>query len=409
MSAVAVDRNKRAEDHAAVIAALFRARRDIGWICSPCDGSRRRKKGRMPLDSATSEFEDLVDFSAAASAILITLLSVLWIEKFCGFTRVGLLIPTWLAIVVSLPLLLIVLLLLFVRITIERDLFAGIFAPYYDFVRDDGSILPPPQLSDLATLHSARAAWELASTVSDSSRQHLTLRVRYAETGRCGNWLFQYTAARVRALVLDIAFAAPEGYLPAPFHSLPRHVGRWQPGARSIYDPDADSDQGSEASRHHILLRPRGLASDGTSMSIDELVLVYHYPVDEANKPLIRALAVDTHITDALQRQHESLRTGFATLAGPALLSAPTVEFVSNSGLFLGFEAEVFRWIAPCLRPDAAFWMRWEPRDVAIHVRLGDILHGHHAAYRPLPMSFYRLALLAHFCVFLRSELTLRI
>ena len=32
----------------------------------------------------------------------------------------------------------------------------------------------------------------------------------------------------------------------------------------------------------------------------------------------------------------------------------------------------------------------WGPHDVAVHVRLGDILHGYHAAYRPLPMTFYR-------------------
>lgn len=34
-----------------------------------------------------------------------------------------------------------------------------------------------------------------------------------------------------------------------------------------------------------------------------------------------------------------------------------------------------------------------EPDDVVMHVRLGDILTGWHAAYRPLPLSFYRAAL----------------
>jgi hypothetical protein len=42
---------------------------------------------------------------------------------------------------------------------------------------------------------------------------------------------------------------------------------------------------------------------------------------------------------------------------------------------------------------DSAPLLDFGPADVAIHVRLGDILWGHHAAYRPLPMSFYRAAL----------------
>ena len=70
-----------------------------------------------------------------------------------------------------------------------------------------------------------------------------------------------------------------------------------------------------------------------------------------------------------------------------------------NTRLFAGHERAIADWLAPGLAAAAGAAedevLSWGPRDVAIHVRVGDILWGHHPAYRPLPMSFYRAALRA--------------
>jgi len=70
-----------------------------------------------------------------------------------------------------------------------------------------------------------------------------------------------------------------------------------------------------------------------------------------------------------------------------------------NTRLFAGSEAQLAQWLRPSLAAAAAAAAQsgqeeWGADDVAIHVRSGDILWGHHAAYSPLPLSFYRAALL---------------
>lgn len=78
-------------------------------------------------------------------------------------------------------------------------------------------------------------------------------------------------------------------------------------------------------------------------------------------------------------------------------------ENQTPSSAAVPFCRQVRSWIAPCLLPPPSPLPEpslastgestravWGPHDVAVHVRLGDILHGYHAAYRPLPMSFYR-------------------
>ena len=84
-----------------------------------------------------------------------------------------------------------------------------------------------------------------------------------------------------------------------------------------------------------------------------------------------------------------------------AWLAHPSSGAVINSRLFCGREGVLRGWLAAAMRADAAAAgaaaaaIAWAPTDVAVHVRLGDIVWGHHAAYRPLPMSYYAAALRA--------------
>jgi len=89
-----------------------------------------------------------------------------------------------------------------------------------------------------------------------------------------------------------------------------------------------------------------------------------------------------------------------------ALARAPSSAYSMDARALAPHDADVARWLRPALDAaarDAAGAAHarggrgapWAPGDVAVHVRAGDILWGHHAAYRPLPVSFYRAALAA--------------
>ena len=209
--------------------------------------------------------------------------------------------------------------------------------PCYELVRRAGGgggqqqRLQPPRGLPLA----ARAAWEVAATADPAARAALVLRARYSD--RLGNNLFQYVHARLRAAFLDVAFEAPP--LGAPFSAAAVRVERWGCG-------------GGGRPAHAQQLR--GEAAGGPGWQA----------------------------------------------AWRAWLLEPTCRYSMNTRLLAGFEAQVAGWLRPCLDalpppPPAAALPAWGPRDVAIHVRLGDILWGHHAAYRPLPMAFYWAALQA--------------
>jgi hypothetical protein len=274
------------------------------------------------------------------------------------------------------------------------------FAPCYDIVLN-GQVLPPPSLAGSPeTLHAERAAWELSVTETEAARSSCILRVRYAFSGRLGNWILQYVAARVRALALDVAFESPKGFLLPPFEGLPNAVGRWEGLCEAT----------SALPRHHVLLRPRGSnpssapLNSAVRLSDADLVSAYWRRGDGATGGTALTPAPSPALLSALRRLHEAVSESFVTVAGPAMLAAPTVEYVSNTSLFVGLESEVRGWVSPCLAlepggspghapgsaRDSVATGSWGPNDVAIHVRLGDILHAHHAAYRPLPLSFYR-------------------
>ena len=191
----------------------------------------------------------------------------------------------------------------------------------------------------------AAAAWEEAQRVyaravgvAAGVAAPIVLRARYSE--RLGNNVFQYVMARLRAAHLGLDFVAPP--LGAPFAGAPSVV---------------------RAGDHAPQLCPWAAAGgDGG------------------------AAAVALRSSPAWRR------------VWLAWLSQPVSGYVLNTEMLAGYEAAVRRWLRPTL--DAAATAlpsgtlrTWAPSDVVLHVRLGDILWGHHAAYRPLPFSFYRAAL----------------
>ena len=174
-----------------------------------------------------------------------------------------------------------------------------------------------------------------------------------------------------------------------PFDALPHLVGRWQGSALKRGGSSVDDDG---IPRHLVLLRPRCQRRGTTQPSAPrdaELFGAYTAP----------GAACGTASLSAARALHGALGHLFPSSVVPSLLAQAAVEYVTDSGLFVGAEGQVRAWMEPCLLPSAAKrasaavaapgWV-WGPSDVAIHVRLGDILNCHHAAYRPLPMSFYK-------------------
>lgn len=171
----------------------------------------------------------------------------------------------------------------------------------------------------------------------------VVLRAKYSE--RLGNNVFQYVIARLRAMHLGVDFSAP--MLGGPFRTVVTDVS---------------------SSQHPLTL---------------------HASRDSTEK-----CSVATGVLGA-----DAFR-----LCWFSWLSQPTSGYVLNTEMLTGFEGYIGSWLRPSLAATAAKYFGrgaesrlpigdWQPNDVAIHVRLGDILWGHHAAYRPLPCSFYREAL----------------
>jgi hypothetical protein len=208
--------------------------------------------------------------------------------------------------------------------------------PCYEFVHGaDGAVVRPPPGLPLPE----RAAWEVAFTSELSAREGLALRAKYSD--RLGNNLFQYAHARLRAAFLDLAFEAPP--LGGPFGGVALRVGRHGSSA-------SGSTSGAPPSCRH--------AQQLRSVGGQRWQAAWH-----------------------------------------AWLQEPSCRYAMNTRQFAGFEATVAGWFRPSL--DALLLQAgagaaaspavpdWRPGDVAVHVRVGDILWGHHAAYRPLPMEFY--------------------
>lgn len=173
---------------------------------------------------------------------------------------------------------------------------------------------------------------EGARKAQSEGGEEVTVRAVYSE--RLGNNVFQYSIAYLRSLYLSAGFEAPP--LPKPFAEL-------------------------------VTSRPPP-ASPGEGRRQDD--------------PFGAAIERDPRY---LFGKH-------------SWLNHPASGYVLNSSLFVGHERELRRLLSVGLVAANAGnggkqQQEFSARDVAIHVRLGDILWGHHCAYRPLPMSFYVKAL----------------
>ena len=202
-----------------------------------------------------------------------------------------------------------------------------------------------------------RAAWEMSLTEDDAVRD--TVRVRALYRDRLGNRLFQYCTARLRAAFLDVAFEAPP--LIAPFGSLTRYVARWS------------RDGGSDAVgsvRHAALLRRRSCCSSSSGS-----------------------------VRCARCGGARELTSASWKATATRWLEVPSCQM--DTRLFAGSESAIASWLRPALvssevaRRGQAGTATPGPHDVAVHLRVGDIIWGIHSAYRPLPMSFYSTALRA--------------
>lgn len=204
-----------------------------------------------------------------------------------------------------------------------------------------------------------RAVWEAKVTETEAARRNTRVLAVYSD--RLGNHVFQYALARLRAAFLDVSFAAPP--LGGPFKPAATEVERW----RDLSYPSLDL----KAPRHSLLLRSRECCGQSGSAS----------PCPHASSGLLSSV---------WQR------------AWHAWMHTPTCRYTLDTTLFAGCEGEIAGWLRPGLdaaaeaatvAADSAGDASWGPRDVAVHIRVGDILWGHHTAYRPLPMSFYQSAL----------------
>lgn len=221
---------------------------------------------------------------------------------------------------------------------------------------------PPstPSTAIPAPSHSSRM--RLLSVVSrrPAHASLLLLRLEYSE--RLGNNVMQYMLGRSRARMMGAAFAAPR-----------------------LAPPFSDAD---------VFVLPR---APGAVFQVAG--------GDVALSPFQDAVGVAGRL----------LRSAAWRRAWAAWLLHPSSGYIMNTALFCGMERSIKSWLTPSLEvalraaraaaaplesdasrithADDPMLSGWRKSDVAIHVRLGDILWGHHAAYRPLPMSFYRAAL----------------
>jgi hypothetical protein len=268
-----------------------------------------------------------------------------------------------------------------------------VFEQCYELRYRDGRPVPVPAEIvqcpyDVYSGANRRAEWELLVTDSDSARSNIVLHVVYSD--RLGNHLFQYSFARLRAMYLDVAFQSTQ--LPSPFRAVRTEVER----ARSTGN---SSGPAALPARHSALLRPRGCCA---SMS---------------NVPSFSACST----CGTSRKTHDALLRPKWHAAWRGLLLEPSCRYSMNTRAWAGHECEIAQWFLPSVRAAreeiltqatittnsarlkeehaalsavCAETKSNEGRgEVMVHVRVGDILWGHHGAYRPLPMSFYKNAL----------------
>lgn len=244
-----------------------------------------------------------------------------------------------------------------------------------------------------SSLRDKRTEWEELVTSSEQERSRVVLVVLYSD--RLGNHIFQYSYARLRSMYLDVAFVSPRRLGP-PFQHCATVV------ARHGRAPAVNAGTSPGTGARLMVVEHEQLLRDRTESSADEFV-----------RPALRSGLQSGSVLAAQQKQRRR-----------AFLTEPICHYAMNTQQYIGFESVIAGWLRPSVEaiisdltngklqsaPTAAPTTQpgirtatgtasvlilscTSPHDVAIHVRLGDILWGAHAAYRPLPMSFYRSAL----------------
>jgi len=326
------------------------------------------EKNLSPLDSTVRDYVAGQLFLSRVVPILFTLLpSTIWfylgwcVSPTSGVCSLGVsILFVFVVIFFSVSLLV----CLYGLWSIERWL-PSVPEPCYELLRrgeGGGEYVIHPSVPHPSS--SQRTAWELEVSEFESQRKKLVIRAVYSD--RLGNNIFQYVYARLRAAHLDLAFEAPA--LGGPFRVVPVRVARWQQGS------------GGEE-EHAFLLRSRK-GNEKTTLGVCKL-----------------------------RKRLSSRGRGFGQEVAAispkvrAWLEEPTSRYSMNTSLFIGWEVVIGGWLRPCLefgpksglrlQNSAKQFFSWGDLDVAVHIRLGDILWGHHTSYRPLPLSFYRSALKA--------------
>ena len=252
-------------------------------------------------------------------------------------------------------------------------------------------IVPSDKDSNYKAWIDQRTMYELQITENEEDRKKYILFVKYSD--RLGNHLFQYIYSRLRAMYLDIAFisSVPLG---SPFQYVSCIVDRWNSVDR-FDDNNTIIPKSSLSASHECLLRAR---TNSISTTI---------PKKQTKQPSLQISLKQLLSTSTYQ--------SIAQL----FLTEPVCKYAMYVPLYTGMEPFCSLWLTPSIEKNLQLllsqhhptikdivtipnnnnrnisilkspMLAFNPTDICIHVRLGDILWGAHAAYRPLPMSYYR-------------------
>jgi len=182
--------------------------------------------------------------------------------------------------------------------------------------------------------------------------QNYIVVVRFSD--RLGNNIFQYTYARVLAEILQLPFLCPTK-LSAPFDSLDLCV------MPSLFDT-------KEVKSNRLIHKSKSQLSSTSFFSSHSRDTKFFISSTDFLSTPVSNYAMNTQ-----------------------LYSHSLLVYIVNSWLW----PSVLNWrkrMKSITNENSISNSNINP-DIVIHVRLGDILWGHHAAYRPLPISFYLTSL----------------
>lgn len=261
----------------------------------------------------------------------------------------------------------------------------------------------PPPTATTTPLIDQRTGYELILTEDNdknhNNRDKYILVAKYSD--RLGNHLFQYIYCRLRAMYLDISFVSSVP-LGSPFQHVSCFVGRWNNGSNKDSNRKEELSKGLGANitydAHEYLLRPRTYSHSG-NIHNDSFYASLNTVLSSISFTTIRNLFLNEPVCK--YAMYVPLYTGLESLIYGWL--RPSIDKVYQEQehtknlsklkilpLFHNHNNNPSLFVSPSITIAREGIVQFEPTDICIHVRLGDILWGAHASYRPLPMSFYR-------------------